>query len=63
MIEELQFTYNIDSGRIFVTGHSNGGMMTYRLGAELSDIVAAIAPVAGTIGGSCPANRDPSKGK
>jgi polyhydroxybutyrate depolymerase len=26
-------------------------MMTYRLGAELSDRIAAIAPVAGTIGG------------
>ena len=51
LIEKLQNTYNIDSRRIFVTGHSNGGMMAYRLGSELSDIVAAIAPCAGTIGG------------
>lgn len=51
LIQNLQDTYNIDSKQIFVTGHSNGGMMTYRLGAELSDIIAAIAPVAGTIGG------------
>lgn len=36
---------------IYVTGISNGGIMSYRLGAELSDIFAAIAPVAGSIGG------------
>ncbi len=51
LIEKLQNNFNIDTKRIYVTGHSNGGMMTYRLGAELSDIFAAIAPVAGTIGG------------
>ena len=51
LIEKIQDTYKINSSRIFVTGHSNGGMMSYRLGAELSDIIAGIAPVAGTIGG------------
>jgi len=51
LIEKLQNNFNIDSKRIYVTGHSNGGMMTYRLGGELSDKIAAIAPVAGTIGG------------
>ena len=51
LIEKLQNNFNIDPKRIYITGHSNGGMMTYRLGAELSDIFAAIAPVAGTIGG------------
>jgi polyhydroxybutyrate depolymerase len=51
LIEKLQKELKIDSKRIYVTGHSNGGMMSYRLGAELSDILAAIAPVAGSIGG------------
>ncbi|RLF60155.1 MAG: polyhydroxybutyrate depolymerase [Thermoplasmata archaeon] len=51
LIKELQKTLNIDENGIYVTGHSNGGMMAYRLGSELSDIIAAIAPVAGTIGG------------
>jgi polyhydroxybutyrate depolymerase len=37
----------VDTTRIFVTGHSNGAGMTFRLGAELSDRVAAIAPVMG----------------
>jgi len=52
LIEKLQQTLTIDSNMIFITGHSNGGMMSYRLGSELSDIIAAVAPVAGTIGGN-----------
>ncbi len=51
LIDKLQSQLNIDSKRIYATGHSNGAMMAYRLGAELSDVLAAIAPVAGTIGG------------
>ena len=43
---------NVDSGRIFATGMSNGGMMCYRLAAELSERIAAIAPVAGTMAGA-----------
>ena len=37
----------IDSKRVYVSGHSNGGAMTYRLGCEAADIFAAIAPVCG----------------
>jgi polyhydroxybutyrate depolymerase len=51
LIEKLQTTLEINSSRIYITGLSGGAFMTYRLGAELSDIVAAIAPVAGSIGG------------
>ena len=51
LLGKLQLQFNIDPSKIFVTGHSNGGMLAYRLGSELSDIIAAIAPVAGTIGG------------
>ncbi len=51
LIKKLESEYNIDPNRIYVTGHSNGAMLTYRVGAELSNIVAAIAPVAGSIGG------------
>lgn len=39
---------NIDRTRIYATGMSNGGMMAYRLACEMSDVFAAIAPVAGT---------------
>ncbi len=51
IIERLESNLNINSSRIYVTGHSNGAMMAYRVGAELSEKISAIAPVAGTIGG------------
>jgi polyhydroxybutyrate depolymerase len=51
LIEELSRRYPVDPDRIYVTGMSNGGMMTHRLGRELADRVAAIAPVVATIFG------------
>jgi polyhydroxybutyrate depolymerase len=51
LIEKLQTSLVINSSRIYVAGLSGGAYMTYRIGAELSDLVAAIAPVAGSIGG------------
>jgi len=54
LIEELQREANVDAKRIYVTGESNGAMMAYQLGCELSDKIAAIAPVAGAMGdGNC----------
>jgi len=50
LIEKLEKELAIDASRIYVTGISNGGMMTYRLGCELADKIAAIAPVAGSMG-------------
>lgn len=47
LIAELRRLLNIDPDRIYVTGHSNGAGMTFRLGAELSEHLAAIAPVSG----------------
>ncbi len=38
-----------DPRRVYVTGISNGAYMTHRLGCDLGDKIAAIAPVAGTI--------------
>lgn len=48
LIDELLDEYNIDPNRVYVTGMSNGGFMSYRLACELSDKIAAIAPVAGS---------------
>jgi len=47
LIDTLTANYNIDSTRIFATGFSNGSMMAYRLAAELSQKIAAIAGAAG----------------
>ena len=46
MIEEARAKFNVDGKRIYATGISNGGLMAYRLACELSDTIAAVAPVA-----------------
>jgi polyhydroxybutyrate depolymerase len=50
MLDDLAGQFNIDKKRVYATGISNGAMMCYRLACELSDRIAAIAPVAGPIG-------------
>ena len=49
IVSDLQTIANIDMKRIYSTGMSNGGIMSYRLACEAADIFAAIAPVAGTL--------------
>ena len=51
LINRLQQQLRIDPSRIYVAGFSNGAIMAYRLAAELSDKIAAIAAVEGAIGG------------
>lgn len=48
--KSLTVEFRIDPARIYATGFSNGGFFVQRLGWELSDTLAAIAPVAGTMG-------------
>jgi polyhydroxybutyrate depolymerase len=50
LLDELAAAASIDPKRVFATGMSNGGIMAYRLAAELSDRIAAIAPVGGPMG-------------
>jgi polyhydroxybutyrate depolymerase len=45
MLEELK----IDKNRVFMTGHSSGGFMSFSFAASHGDKVAAIAPVAGLV--------------
>lgn len=47
---KLQNDYAIAPGHVFVTGMSNGGFMSNRLACDRADVIAAIAPVAGTLG-------------
>lgn len=49
LLDLLHARYVYDQRRVYVTGHSNGASMTFRLGAELSDRLAALAPVAGVM--------------
>lgn len=48
IIADLQRIAAIDAKRIYAAGLSNGGIMSYRLACEASDLIAAIASVAGT---------------
>ena len=49
LIDKIDNEYNIDLDRVYFTGMSNGARMNYRLACALSDRVAAIAPVAGSL--------------
>ena len=48
LVESMRARVCVDVKRIYATGFSNGGRMSYRLGCEAADLFAAIAPVAGT---------------
>lgn len=50
IIDDVSQQMPIDAARIYAAGFSNGAMMAYRVALELSDIVAAIAPVSGPMG-------------
>lgn len=47
ILDMTETTYNVDKTRIYITGHSNGSMMTLSLAAENAERFAAIGPIAG----------------
>lgn len=46
----LNSKYIIDEKRIYVTGFSNGAAFTYVVATARGEMIAAIAPIAGTLG-------------
>ncbi len=50
IIAILSRRYRIDARRVYAAGHSNGGIMTYRLASALSAQIAAVGVTAGSIG-------------
>jgi polyhydroxybutyrate depolymerase len=50
IIRDVERRFRIDRRRIYVAGHSNGGIMAYRLASVMSDRIAAVGVTAGTIG-------------
>jgi polyhydroxybutyrate depolymerase len=46
-LDAVQARFAVDAGRVGAAGFSNGAGMAFRLGAELSERFAALAPVAG----------------
>ena len=49
MIDEISAGYNINANRVYSCGMSNGGYMSFKLACELSDRIAAIASVTGSM--------------
>lgn len=48
VIAAVEESESIDPERVFVTGFSNGGIMSYRYGCSRADRLAAIAPMSGS---------------
>lgn len=49
LLDSIYVDYNIDIDRVYSTGMSNGGYMSYLLACQLSDQIAAIASVTGAM--------------
>ena len=49
MIDEISASYNVNANRVYSCGMSNGGYMSFKLACELSDRIAAIASVTGSM--------------
>ena len=50
ILAEVSQHVNVDRRRVYATGLSNGGYMSYRLGCDASDLFTAVAPGAGAVG-------------
>lgn len=61
MIDNISGDFSIDHKRVYVTGASNGAMMSLRLGCELADKITAIAPVIGSMPENLVAGCAPTK--
>jgi polyhydroxybutyrate depolymerase len=48
LISEISSQLDVDPRQVYATGFSNGAIFTYRLACELSDVLAAVAPVSAT---------------
>ena len=51
LLQLLKANYRIDANRVYATGISNGGILCHLLAAELSNEIAAIAPIVASAGG------------
>ena len=54
LADRLTDDLNIAPGKVFATGLSAGAFMATRLACQRADVVAAIAPVAGSLGSAVP---------
>ncbi len=60
LIDRLISQYRVDPKQIFATGISNGGFLSLRLACDLSEKIAAVAPVAASMSETKSKHCDPS---
>ena len=60
LLDSLIIDYSIDESRVYSTGMSNGGYMSFKLACELSDRIAAVASVTGSMTPQITAQCNPS---
>jgi len=49
LVAEAKARFTIDSQRVYLVGHSNGGFMSYKLACEHADVFAAMVSIAGSM--------------
>lgn len=49
LVDYMKTNYNIDSRRVYIGGHSNGGFMSHRIACEHPETFAAIVSLAGSM--------------
>ncbi len=59
VLDDVEKVINVDPKRIYATGISNGGMISYRLADEMSNRIAAIAAVGGPMASASCAPKRP----
>jgi len=60
MIDTIATNYNVNINRIYSCGYSNGGFFSYELACQLSNRIAAIGSVAGSMSTETYSNGNPS---
>ncbi len=61
LVDALEASWCVDSGRVYATGKSNGGGFTALLACRLADRITAVAPVAAAFYPATGANCTPSR--
>ena len=47
LIDEAKGRFNIHAGKVYMTGHSNGGFMSHRMACDHADVITGIMSLAG----------------
>lgn len=61
VLEDLDARVKVDRSRVFITGHSNGGLMAHMVAAHAANRITAIAPVASSIARPLYSRFEPSR--